>query len=144
MNCLVRPATPEDDPVLEQIERVSFSSGHWVAADFQGHDCTVVEYDGQVAGFVVIQQVYPGDSAAPPEFEILNVAVLPRFRRLGFARALLSQILRRRGVFFLEVRESNEPALRFYLTLGFREVARRPNYYNEPEETAIVMRAEQC
>jgi ribosomal-protein-alanine N-acetyltransferase len=39
----------------------------------------------------------------------------------------------------LEVRESNVAARRLYERLGFAEIARRPNYYSSPVETAIVM-----
>lgn len=123
---------------------MSFESGHWVAGDFHGHDCTVIEYESRVTGFLVTQQVYSGDHSSAPEVEILNIAVVPEFRRLGFARALLDNLLSAPGVFFLEVRESNEPALRLYGQSGFHEVARRTNYYEEPEEDAIVMRAERC
>jgi ribosomal-protein-alanine N-acetyltransferase len=41
---------------------------------------------------------------------------------------------------FLEVRESNEAALKLYRKLGFGEIGRREKYYENPEETAIVMR----
>jgi [ribosomal protein S18]-alanine N-acetyltransferase len=143
--CRVRPATGEDEPRLEEIERACFPSGHWSADDFRSHCCLIAEYEDRIIGFVVVQEVYAGDGGAEaPEIEVLNVAVLPEFRRLGFARALLSQVLARRGVYFLEVRESNEAARRLYREFGFREVTRRVDYYNEPDESAIVMRAERC
>ena len=39
----------------------------------------------------------------------------------------------------LEVRESNDPALRLYRKYGFQEVGRRKNYYEKPREDAILM-----
>jgi ribosomal-protein-alanine N-acetyltransferase len=39
----------------------------------------------------------------------------------------------------LEVRPSNEAALRLYRSAGFEEVLRRPGYYREPAEDALVM-----
>jgi len=140
----IRESTPEDETTLEEIERASFTSGHWLASDFQDHDCIVLEYQERVVGFVVTQQIYGGANASLPEFEVLNIAVLPEYRRLGFACALLKEALSRPGVFFLEVRESNDSAQSLYRKLGFREVARRQNYYQDPNESAIVMRAEQC
>jgi len=69
----------------------------------------------------------------------------PQVRRQGIGRELLGDILaRHRGQFFLEVRESNLPARRFYARFGFREVTRRLRYYSNPVETAIVMKLYSC
>ena len=71
---------------------------------------------------------------AADEAEILSVAVTRAQRGRGLARRLLDLHLRRlaglgcRAV-FLEVDEHNTPALRLYERAGFREVARRANYY---------------
>ena len=43
---------------------------------------------------------------------------------------------------FLEVRESNKPALLFYKKERFEEIARRKAYYHAPVEDAIVMKRE--
>ncbi len=43
------------------------------------------------------------------------------------------------AVHFLEVRESNTAAQALYRKLGFVEIGRRSKYYDDPEETAIVM-----
>jgi ribosomal protein S18 acetylase RimI-like enzyme len=40
---------------------------------------------------------------------------------------------------FLEVRESNAPAIAFYLKYGLAKSGRRPGYYRDPAEAAIVM-----
>ena len=85
---------------------------------------------------------------AAGEAEILSVAVASARRGRGVARALLNIHLRRlaglgaRSV-FLEVDESNEPALRLYWRAGFREVGRRPGYYQQGRDkpaTALVLR----
>ena len=82
------------------------------------------------------------------EAEILSVAVAAARRGRGLARALLDLHLRRlaglgaRAV-FLEVDEDNEPARRLYRRSGFREVGRRPGYYQQGRErpaTALVLR----
>ena len=41
---------------------------------------------------------------------------------------------------FLEVRESNIPAISFYKSLGFIAAGRREYYYHDSHEAAIVMR----
>ena len=82
------------------------------------------------------------------EAEILSVAVAQPQRGRGLARSLLDLHLRRLAglgtqAVFLEVDEDNEPARRLYHRAGFREVGRRPGYYQKtPGEaaTALVLR----
>jgi ribosomal-protein-alanine N-acetyltransferase len=82
---------------------------------------------------------------ASDEREILNLAVVPRSRRKGVARALLDSTLRDfHGDVFLEVRESNGVAQEFYKSLGFKVLSRRREYYDLPPETAIVMKFHSC
>jgi len=78
------------------------------------------------------------------EVEVLDVAVAAKHRRQGNARFLLEEFLRLlqehgiRGV-FLEVRESNVPAIALYRKFGFSTSGRRPNYYQQPDEAAILL-----
>ncbi len=82
---------------------------------------------------------------AADEREILNLAVAPDFRRKGVARELLASAFKGfRGGVFLEVRESNGVAQEFYKSLGFKELSKRPGYYDSPPETAIVMKFHSC
>ena len=81
------------------------------------------------------------------ELHINNIAVHPAYRRRGVASQLLEEILGRakaRGATagYLEVRASNEAAKALYHRYGFKLIGRRPNYYDHPEEDAIVMRKE--
>jgi ribosomal-protein-alanine N-acetyltransferase len=79
------------------------------------------------------------------ESEILNLAVAPEFRRRQVARELLRAVLRDpRGDIFLEVRESNVAARKFYESIGFEEIQIRKKYYHSPPETAIVMKFHSC
>ncbi len=100
------------------------------------------------AGTILI--VTPGpDTAlvlrtAALEAEILNLAVEPRSRRQGVARALLGaalEVSRAAGatLVFLEVRESNAGAIGFYQLQGFQASGRRRRYYHDPPEDALVL-----
>jgi ribosomal-protein-alanine N-acetyltransferase len=78
------------------------------------------------------------------ELHINNVAVRDEHRRLGIARMLLETAIdrakglgARRG--FLEVRVGNAAAQALYARCGFRATGRRPDYYTEPLEDALVM-----
>lgn len=78
------------------------------------------------------------------ELHINNVAVREGYRRLGIARELIETALdeaARMGarISFLEVRAGNEPAQALYRRCGFRVTGRRPGYYAQPPEDALVM-----
>ena len=64
---------------------------------------------------------------------------------MGIGRQLLGEVLTgHAGDFFLEVRESNATARRFYEYAGFQVITKRLQYYSNPEETAIVMKLYSC
>lgn len=78
------------------------------------------------------------------EAEILDVAVRPAHRRCGHASFLLRHFLQQAAVssiheLFLEVRESNSPAIALYQKFGFHIAGRRRNYYRHPDESALLM-----
>ncbi len=136
----LRQATEEDVAVLADLEALAFESPNWPADTFLRYDCTVAEVDNQIIAFLVSRQIFIGSSTAPPEREILNLAVAPAYRRTGLATQLLQFELRHRAIFLLEVRESNLAARALYERFGFAEISRRRGYYDNPPETAIVMR----
>jgi ribosomal-protein-alanine N-acetyltransferase len=139
LTAAIRPAVEPDLPDLDEIERESFAD-HWTAKNFLEYSCVVAEIGGKIVGFLVSREIFPGGRDAPPEREILNLAVGTRFRRQGIAGLLLSYELSRRAIFYLEVRESNTAARALYGKFGFREINRRTGYYRHPPETAIVMK----
>lgn len=95
------------------------------------------EKSGRVAGFVIA-------SVVPPEGELETIAVERELQRQRVASGLFSalrQELRARQVarITLEVRASNHPAVAFYQSLGFVQTGRRPGYYADPVEDAVIM-----
>lgn len=87
---------------------------------------------------------YVGIYCTLDEGEITNVAVAPAARRRGIARALLTELKQQlacRNVarIVLEVRVSNEPAIRLYEQLGFSVLGVRKNFYEKPTEDAYIM-----
>ena len=101
----LRSATAADIPALAELERLAFETPNWPADTFLRYDCTVAEVDGQMAAFLVSRQIFAGTAIAPPEREILNLAVAPQYRRAGLATLLLQSEIRQGAVFLLEVRE---------------------------------------
>lgn len=136
----LRRAVRSDVRLLLEIESDSFPQPHWMSDDFFHSACTVAELDNQVVGFIVVRETFRDDPNSRVEREILNLAVQPRFRRLGVATYLLQNEIESGAAYFLEVRESNAAARALYDKFGFVEIGRREEYYGNPTETAIVMR----
>jgi [ribosomal protein S18]-alanine N-acetyltransferase len=139
----IRGFRAEDIAELVSIAEESSESASWSKESYEklcsleGFLAFVNEAAGCISGFVVGRQV-------ADEAEILNLAVRRQNRRRGEGHALLSAVLEqlhRRGVnkVFLEVRESNKAGIAFYEKMGFAETGRRPGYYREPEEAAVLM-----
>ncbi|WP_182084241.1 GNAT family N-acetyltransferase [Aureimonas sp. ME7] len=77
---------------------------------------------------------------AAGEAEILTIVVDKAARGKGFGRLLMDNTLQhlhaeRAESLFLEVEETNAPALKLYRHLRFEEVGRRPAYYTAPDGT---------
>lgn len=135
----VRAGRPEDLERVGDIQARSPGAARWAPAEYLAHDFRVAVRDGAVAGFVVARRVAEGES------EILNLAVAPELRRGGVGRRLVADLVdRHAGEVFLEVRESNREARIFYQAMGFEEAGRRPGYYSDPEEAAVVMKFRSC
>ena len=80
------------------------------------------------------------------EAEIISIGVSPIARRTGTAYALMQiveQDTRKNGVknIFLEVDESNIPAINLYKKCGFKNTGLRPHYY-ENGHNALIMKKE--
>jgi [ribosomal protein S18]-alanine N-acetyltransferase len=125
----IRNGSLADFGAIQQILDQAPEAAQWLPEE---HNFFVAEDAGSIAGFLVWRPT------APDEIEILNLAVVPRFRRQGVAKALL--LVLPKAEIFLEVRESNSAARGLYCAVGFREVGLRPGYYQNPVEGAIVMR----
>jgi ribosomal-protein-alanine N-acetyltransferase len=146
VNVALRPARHEDITEMVEIEEASFSDP-WSAASFAGYlsdsnagraIVTVAESSGHVVGYSVIL-------FALPDADLANIAVAPLARGQGTGSLLLERtILAAKTVgtqtVFLEVRASNDSAIRMYERAGFSEFSRRRRYYRDPVEDARVLR----
>ena len=98
------------------------------------NSCALAEDENRLVGFLVWQET-------DFEAEVLQIAVLPSYQGQKIATALFDFLPADKEI-FLELRESNKPALLFYKKERFEEIARRKAYYHAPMEDAIVMKRE--
>lgn len=97
----------------------------------------VAEEDGQIIGGCGLTHILD-------EGDIHNVMVAPAYRGRGIAVRMMENLLNEgttQGIdaFTLEVRVSNEAAIRIYEKLGFVSEGVRPKFYEKPVEDALIM-----
>lgn len=115
----------------------------WKAPDFveaERSAAVALESDakpGRVVGFAVA-------SLVPPQAELETIVIAAAEQRRGIGGKLMTAMAEELSAAavseaLLEVRASNDRALGFYRSMGWREAGRRPRYYAEPEEDAVLM-----
>ncbi|MBM4184007.1 MAG: ribosomal-protein-alanine N-acetyltransferase [Gemmatimonadetes bacterium] len=141
----VRPMRAEDVDAVVSIETEAFTSP-WQRGTFlellgrSTVELLVMEHRSLgIIGYAVLWCVLD-------QGELANLAIVPSLRGQGLGTRLLAHVLetaRGRGVetVYLEVRESNAPALQLYERFGFSQVGVRRGYYDRPKEDARILMA---
>ncbi len=144
MGAIVRRAVPADLTRVQEIAAVNRAAAQWSEQQYdtlfadkgEQYLMLVIEDDKQVEGFIVAR-------LAGDQWEIENIAVEVQAQRRGKGSQLFCEFLkqaRQHGTaVFLEVRESNIAARKFYEKMGFVEAGRRKSYYHEPAENALIL-----
>jgi ribosomal-protein-alanine acetyltransferase len=145
--CIFRASRATDEPSVRIIFEQANLAVHFASdaesqptASVGSRGLYVCEYSGRIVGAIHWR-------CLDGEAEILDIAVAAHCRRLGHGSFLLANFLkeaRRQNVsnVFLEVRESNIAAITFYQKFGFSVSGRRPKYYRQPDEAALLLHAE--
>lgn len=134
-------AQESDISGMLEIENISFSQP-WKAGSFLDElACKdarnyVLKY-GEVMGYICFRMLFG-------EMHIFRIAVRHEWRHNGIASLMLEKSLNsacKEGAesAFLEVRQSNIPALALYRKFGFDIIGKRPGYYPETGEDGIVL-----
>ena len=142
MKITVRKMNAADIEAVSELDVLSFSQP-WPKHAFEielaneGARCWVADATGQVVGALVFWHVLD-------EAELTTIAVHPAFRRQGIARQLLQAAMdaayaEGARIYHLEVRAGNEAAQKLYASFGFEVVGRRPKYYTDNGEDALLM-----
>jgi ribosomal-protein-alanine N-acetyltransferase len=137
----IRRLTYADLPHVIAIERRAFPTP-WSLAMFvlelskPSGICLAAMVEERLVGYLVC-------SRYDTIWHLMNVAVDDRLRRQGIATTLLERLFemadRPNEQYTLEVRTSNEDAIRLYERFGFRTAGRRRAYYHDNREDALIM-----
>ena len=144
MNVELRKLELRDLGAIEKIERESYPTP-WSRSMFAGElakpsSLSLGAFEpggGALVGYLVISRYVDA-------WHVMNLAVTPEYRRHGVAQALLDRLFEvtasdeRRG-YTLEVRVSNEGAIKLYERMGFVTRGVRRGYYTDNREDALIM-----
>jgi ribosomal-protein-alanine N-acetyltransferase len=138
----IRRLQLRDLSAIEQIEKVAYPTP-WSRSMFASElakpsSVCLGAFDGdELLGYLIVSRYVDA-------WHVMNVAVSPAHRRRGLAETLLNVLFEqtaddaRRG-YTLEVRVSNEGAIKLYERLGFRSSGVRRGYYTDNREDALIM-----
>jgi [ribosomal protein S18]-alanine N-acetyltransferase len=129
---------------IERIERDSYRTP-WSRSMFAGElakpsSVSLGAFEpetGDLLGYLIISRYVDA-------WHVMNLAVAPGYRRRRIAASLLERLFEltadedRRG-YTLEVRVSNDVAIRLYEQAGFRARGIRRGYYTDNREDALIM-----
>jgi ribosomal-protein-alanine N-acetyltransferase len=133
-----------DLSAIERIERASYPTP-WSRSMFAGElakpsSICLGAIDGEtgtLAGYLIISRYVDA-------WHVMNLAVADEYRRRGIATRMMERLFEltagdgRRG-YTLEVRISNDAAIKLYESLGFRARGIRRGYYTDNREDALIM-----
>jgi ribosomal-protein-alanine N-acetyltransferase len=147
MNVVIRRMTVQDVPAVSQIDHMSFTlpwpehSFHYEVSENRVSHCWVAETEDKRIAAMIVSWIIVD------EMHIATIATHPDFRRQGIGKRILRDALadgREAGAHmaFLEVREGNAAAQTMYRKFGFEITGRRPRYYKDNGEDAILMTLE--
>jgi [ribosomal protein S18]-alanine N-acetyltransferase len=140
----LRAFGPNDIPAVAGVVKASLRENYPATIYLDIHkwwrDGFIVgELDGHIIGFVA------GVNNAPHNARILMLAVLEPYRRRGIGSTLMDAFLRQCALrtmrtVELEVRVSNETAIRFYKRYGFQIAGTLPRFYTDGEDGYKMVR----
>lgn len=131
------------DEVLK-IEEQAYGEHHWSKDSFYGelsndlaHYYCVLDNNGNLVGYAGCWQILD-------EAHITTIAVKPELKRKKIGEALLNRIIEdcyKNEIKYitLEVRASNNPAIKLYEKYGFKSLGTRKGYYQNNNEDALIM-----
>ncbi len=127
----IRRMVLSDLDAVVAIEREVFlfpwTRGNFSDSINSGYRCLVLDLSGHLFGYGVM-------TIGAEEAHLLTLSIAAGSQRKGWGERLLRHFIQiateqRARTMFLDVRESNHAAARLYERIGFRQIARRRDYY---------------
>ena len=138
---IIREMQESDIKEIADLEKECFSEP-WSEASLRD------ELTNETARFYVLREGkkllgYIGSNNICNEVYITNVAVNKDCRGKGYGQILVNHLIKQSEVekaFFitLEVRKSNENAIKLYEKCGFKLIGERKKFYSKPTEDALI------
>jgi len=133
----------EDIPTVQAIEKDIFltpwpkNAYHRELAQNRQASYIVLREDGEIVGYGGLWKVFH-------EAHVTTIGVRAKDQNKGYGRALFAALIQRSYALgarwiTLEVRPSNEHAIRMYEAFGFKAIGRRRGYYTDNGEDALIM-----
>jgi len=131
----------EDIKIISELENNLFSKEAWsylqLLKEFENKfsKIWILKVEEKVIGYLIFRKI-------EPEIEILRIGIKKEYQRKGAGTEFIKNLIEfakkeKISKIFLEVKASNLQAFNFYKKLGFKEIYRRKNYYNN--EDALIM-----
>ena len=140
----IRPLSIRDIDFVVKIEEESYGAHHWSRESFfnelsndLAHYFCATDEDGKLLGYIGTWQILE-------EAHITTISVKPEYRRRKIGEALFYQAVEdcyKNGIKYitLEVRISNEKAIKLYEKYGLKSLGTRKGYYQDNNEDALIM-----
>ncbi|MBC7081018.1 MAG: ribosomal protein S18-alanine N-acetyltransferase [Thermoplasmatales archaeon] len=131
---VIRRCSEDDLKEVLEIENLSFNYPYppYFFYEYLNKLFFVAEENGKIVGYII------GDSERNM---IISIAVHPSHRRKGYGKKLMEHLLKfMKGDVFLQVRKSNNGAIKFYENMGFKKKGEIKNYYFDGEDAYIMVK----
>ena len=144
MKTIIRTAKLDDLDEIYKIENIIYPEHHWSKDDYAkeltnqlAHYRCAVNSENKIIGHCGFWQLFE-------EAHLVTIEVLPEYRKQKTATALMIDLTDECYKLMikyitLEVRESNEPAIKLYEKFLFDSIGMRKKYYQDNGENAIIM-----
>lgn len=133
----IRNMQENDIPILQSLEDPILSANA-MYQDLQNPSFTYyLLEDKEIIGYIAFSHVID-------TMDIIAISIRQAYRMRGYASLLLTEVIsyaKQNNItsILLEVRESNSSAIHLYQQHGFQQLSRRPHYYHNPDETALLL-----
>ncbi|MFT4245149.1 MAG: ribosomal protein S18-alanine N-acetyltransferase [Micrococcaceae bacterium] len=139
MEYQIRKCEARDLKTLHNLEQQIFPEDAWSYKLFEA------EFNQKNTKYYVAETDkivgYAGIANGPDYSDIMTLAVLPKYRKQGIAKELLTRLLAQTETrILLEVCEDNQAAIKLYQQFGFNIIDVRKRYYPDQKNAMVMMR----